>query len=414
MLKFEISLALKMLFQKKNLNRRDLPFAVGGLALGVATLLTSMSIMSGYESTLQRAVTDVTGHAQVIRRSSKYEKWEDLEQKVKELDPRIKATSPFVFVEGVIAHQGKISGTVLQGVDVASASQVTQLEGRLLDGQLLSSGREAVEDAAVNRVLIGKGVARTFNLKIGDDFRVVIPIADAYDPSRFQRNIGKLKVHGILDLGKYDWNERFIIMDLAALQGISKIGNKYSGLTLNYFNLNDAKESTVLLSEKLGLEFWVRGWRDLNENLFHAVEIERIVVFFVVLLIVLVAAFNMTSYLYVHVLKKYQDIAIFKTLGIKPLSIVRIFSIQGLVLALLGISLGFILGQLFVKVVPYLIAHYGLIQGSVYKVDSIQLQLRTWDIVAVLITSLLICFLATLAPAIKGSQLKPVEGLRYG
>lgn len=413
MILFEMSLAFKMLFQRKNLSRRDLPFAIGGLALGVATLLTAMAIMSGYEATLQRAVTDVTGHAQVIRRSSNFENWEELDQKVRSIDPRIQSTSPFVYVEGVVAHQGKISGAVLQGIDAQKISEVIHLEGRVLEGSILSK-KNSDGDINSEPVLIGKGIAQSFSLKVGDEFRVVIPIAEGYDQNRFQRNIGKLKVQGIVDLGKYDWNERFIIMDLSALQKISKIGNKYSGLILKFLNFQEARSSVLLLSDKLGVSFWVRGWRDLNENLFQAVEIERIVVFLVVLLIVLVAAFNVTSFLYVHVLKKYQDIAVFKTLGLRPISIVRIFSIQGLILAMISILLGFILGELFILLVPLLIQHYGLIQGSVYKIETIDLHLRFWDILAVTITSLWIGFIATLAPALKGAKLKPVEGLRYG
>ncbi|HEY1080150.1 MAG TPA: ABC transporter permease [Bdellovibrio sp.] len=385
------------------------PLSILGLILGVAALVASMAVMSGFESTLKKAMSEVSGHAQVVKRSRFPDDWKELEDRIKLAEPTLVSSSRFVFIEAVLANKGKISGVLLQGVDTERVNQVLNLQTRLTSGSEDLSG-SATSEAPL--ALIGKGLATKMELQVGDRFRIVVPVADAVDPSKFQRRVGEFQVQGILDLGKYEWNERFIISDLKAAQSIAEIGDRYSGLLLRFEDVNHARTASFNLSQVLGSPYWVRDWRDSNENLFEAVEVERPGIFLVVLIITLVAAFNVSATLFVNVVRRYKDIAILKTIGLSQKDIVKIFAFQGLFLGGIGIFFGFLLGFVLCLLFAVAQSRLGLIAGEVYRLDSIELNIRFVDSLAICVATLLICFIATLAPARRGGKLNPVQGLR--
>ncbi len=319
------------------------------------------------------------------------------------------SSSRFVFIEAVVAHQGKISGILIQGVDTERVNQVLNFKGRVVEGSedLTNSNHNPVPLA-----LLGKGLATKMGLKVGDHFRVVVPVADAVDPSKFQRRVGEFQVQGVLDLGKYEWNERFILSDLKAAQDLASIGDRYSGLLLRFQNVDYARTAAFHLSGVLGAPYWVRDWRESNENLFEAVSVERPGIFFVVLIITFVAAFNVSATLFVNVVRRFKDIAILKTVGLSQKDIVKIFALQGLFLGGIGIFFGFLLGFILCGLFAFAQSRLGLVAGEVYRLDSIELNIRWIDSLAICAATLLICFVATLAPARRGGRLNPVEGLR--
>lgn len=377
--------------------------ALVGLILGVACLIVSMAVMSGFESTLQKAMADVTGHVRLVRTAQPAEDWQELVERIKKLEPTLEGATRFASIEAIVAHQGALSGVLIQGVDSEQYANVLRLKSRLIEGSVDLPG-----------ALIGKGLQKKLQLKVGDEFKVVLPVSNGIDPTSFRRQVGTFKVSGVLDLGKYEWNERFILTDLAATQKLAEIGSKYTGLILRFKEISHARKAGFHLSQNLGSDYWIRDWRDANENLFDAVNIERIVIFFVVLIIVIVAAFNVSSTLYINVLQRYTDIAIFKTLGLRSAQVLKIFSFQGLLIGALGLIFGGLLGLILCQLFMWGQLHLGLIPGSVYKIDTIQVQIRWIDLLMISVATLTICFIATLAPAKKGSKLNPVEGLKYG
>ncbi|WP_253696833.1 ABC transporter permease [Bdellovibrio bacteriovorus] len=402
-------IAWRLLISRKTLFGGSAPLSLLGLVLGVAALVASMAVMSGFESTLKHAMADVSGHAQVVKRSRFPDDYKELEERIKKAEPTLVGSSRFVFIEAVLAHQGKISGILIQGVDTQEVGKVLNFKSRVMSGSVdLSSSSEA----EVPLVLMGKGLAAKMNLKVGDRFRVVVPVADAVDPSKFQRRVGEFQLQGILDLGKYDWNERFILSDLAATQKLADIGDRYSGLLLRFEDVDYARQAAFNLSHVLGSPYWVRDWRDSNENLFEAVSVERPGIFFVVLIITLVAAFNVSSTLLVNVVRRYKDIAILKTVGLSRKDIIKIFAFQGLFMGGIGLFFGFILGFILCLLFNFAQSRLGLVAGEVYRLDSIDVNIRFVDSIAIVIATLLICFIATLAPARRGGRLNPVEGLR--
>ncbi len=403
-------IAWKLLFNRRTLFKGSTIFSFLGLVLGVASLVVSMSVMSGFEHTLQKATTDVTAHVQVLKRSKILDNWQDLESRIKTLEPSLIASTRFVFVEALMAKNGKISTVLIQGLDSNRMKEVLNFEQRLIMGEQ----NLAISAEGKPQVFLGKGLAKKMGVSVGDDIKVVVPIAEGLDSSQFKRNIVTFQVSAIMDLGKNDWNERFIVADLESAQEAAKIGDRYTGLLLKFADVNYARVASFHLSQALGAPYWVRDWRDANENLFEAVTMERMVIFFVVLVIVLVAAFNIASTLFVNVVQKYSDIAILKTVGMSEKTVLKIFSIQGVMIGILGLILGTILGIFLGYAFTLVQESLGLISGDVYKVDGIQVQFRFFDLVAVWVATLIICFIATLAPAHRGSKLNPVEGLRNG
>ncbi|QDK37339.1 ABC transporter permease [Bdellovibrio sp. NC01] len=397
----------RLLLSRKTLFGGTAPLALLGLILGVAALVVSMAVMSGFESTLQQAMTDVSGHVQVVKRSRFPDDWKDLEARIKKAEPTLVGATRFVFIEGIMAHNGQISGVLLEGVDTERVTSVLKFKSRVQSG---SEDLSAPSDVPL--ALIGSGLAKKMNLKVGDVFRVVVPVTETVDPNSLQRKVGQFKVQGILELGKYDWNERFVVTGLTAAQQVAEIGDRYSGLLLRFPSAQYARQAGFNLSRALGTPYWIRDWRDSNENLFDAVSVERPAIFFVVSIIIFVAAFNISSTLFVNVVQRYKDIAILKTVGFRRKDIIKIFTFQGLFMGAIGLFGGFIVGFILCALFNTLQGSLGLIAGAVYRVDGISLSIRFTDTIAICFATMLICFIATLAPARRGGQLNPMEGLR--
>ena len=409
--RLELWLAWKMLFSRRALFGGSAPLALGGLVLGIACLIVSMGVMSGFETTLREAMADVTGHVRVVKTRGTIDPWLELEGKIRQAEGSLISAARFISLEAILASQNIISGVLIQGIDETRMPEVLNLKSRLVSGELKL---QAAENNGKPKVLIGKGMAAKLKIKPGDFIRVVVPIHNTINPSQFKRRVGELEVSGVLDLGKYEWNERFIMTDLKTSQGLAEIGDKYTGLILRFPGTEEARRSGFRLNYSLGRDYWIRDWRESNENLFDAIKIERPTIFFVVFIIVMVAAFNISSTLYVNVVQRYNDISILKSLGIKSLNILKIFSLQGLLIGVVGLIFGTLLGLVLCWFFVWAQTYLGLISGSVYKIDSIQVDLRFVDFIIIVVSTLAICFVATLAPALRGSRLSPVEGLKYG
>ncbi len=398
-------MAYKLLFSKSFLQRGSAPLAFLGLVLGVAALVAAMAVMSGFEETLKNSLTDVTAHVQVVRRGKLIDDWAQFSNKLKALEPNIDSMMRFAYAEAVLANKGQVSGILFQGVDFTEMGRVLHLDNRIKQGTLHLDSEH---------VVIGMGLAKRFQLNINDPMYVVVPLATPFEKSGFRRQAKQFIVSGILDFGKNEWNERLVIGDLKALQNLTQIGNRYTGAAIKLKNRDLAENTSANFSLQLGPSFAISDWYDVNRNLFEAVKIERIIIFFVVFIIVIVAAFNISSTLYVFIRQRYADIAILKTLGLSTADVRNLFIGQGVLVGVIGTFIGFIFG--FALCLGFMILQnkYSLISGSVYKIDKIEVHLRIQDLLTIGISTIALCFFATLAPAIKGSRLEVIEGLKNG
>lgn len=407
-MKSEWWIAWRMLKSNKQLFSSASMLGLIGLMLGVAFLMVSMAVMSGYEKTLKNILMDVSGHLQVIRKGREGEDWREFEQKIRAVDKRIIDSTRFLSLEAVLADKGQVQGVMMQGLDGEKDTPVLNLLPRVIEGQFDLKG-----DGETASAMLGKELAKKMQLKVGDKFKVVIPISDDLNPTVFKRRVATLKLSGILDLGKIEFDERVVVTNLKVLQELAQIGDRYHGLILKLTDPEQSREVGLAISESMKGPYWVQDWRDINGNLLQSIEIERAVIFLVVLIIVIAAAFNVSSSLFISVVRRYREISILKTMGFSARRIVKIFSLQGVMIGILGLVGGSAFGYILCLMVPVLIQKFHLLPASVYHLNSIEVVVRGFDMFAIVIATLIISFVATLAPAYRGSKLQPVEGLRY-
>jgi lipoprotein-releasing system permease protein len=381
--------------------------SIGGMAIGVASLVVAMAVMSGFETTLQKTVIDVSGHLLVLKRGA-----EDQKQGLEQVKPLIKgfeAATPFIFLEAVLAKRGVVAGVGVEGVHPEKIHEVLRLKRRVVKGELDFERREG----ELPGIVIGKEIQKRFNVEEGEVIRLVIPVVSSRDFSKFKPRLRKFKVRGIVAFGHHEFDSRYILMNINDAQDFAGVGDRVSGYKIRVKDDNEALAAGLTILEKYGTDFFVKDWKDGNRNLFEAVGLERMIVFFVLLIIVIVACFNISGALFISVVRRYKDISILKAMGAKNAFVMRIFTLQGLTLGFMGSLVGILLGLLICYGLVLYQQHYGIISSEVYQLDKIELSFRFLDFVLIFAASLGICFVATLVPAIRGAGLDPVEGLRY-
>ena len=405
---FQFWLVWKYLKKKKTFFNLTTILSIFGMMIGVASMVVAMAVISGYETTLKRSVIDVMGHLFVIKRGSYKKGAEDVLEAVRPLAKGIKATTPFVVVDAAIAHNKKLTGVVIQGVDSETIHKVLRLKNRVIEGKFDLSPQDEIAGA-----LIGQGIAKRFELEVGEVFRMVMPIGDQYDSESFRPRLKKFVVNGVLDIGRHDFNNRYVITEMSDAQEFAGIGDRVTGYRFRFHEDDQAPAANFRIANELGFQYFSRSWLDIESNLFEAAKIEKVAIFFVLLVMIIAACFNISSTLFVSVLRRYSDISILKAMGAQKKLIIKIFTFQGLIIGVVGTLMGFALGLLACYGFLYLQEHFGVISGQVYKVNKIQVELRSFDFIAIFVASMIICFISTLAPALRGARMIPTEGLHY-
>lgn len=377
--------------------------SVIGMAIGVASLVVSMAVFSGYNVTLEKTVQDAVGHLLVMKRGSadQTEMLEDIRPVVKGLI----AETPFVYAEALLAHGGQIAGVLIEGIEQPSVHKVLNLKDRLQAGSF---------DLNQDGVVIGKAIAERFSLKLGDEIRLVIPLAqEGIGGNGFRPRLGKFQVRGIINYGRYDFDSRYIVMDLARVQQFAELGQRITGYRLKVADPSMTRSIAQEIQDRFEGAYWARDWQEVNRNLFEAARLEKFVLFVVLMILVVAAAFNIANTLFVSVVRRYRDISVLKTIGATDLMIRQIFAAQGLIVGGVGAISGVILGLGLCQVVEWAQVRWKLIPAEVYKLDHIDLVVQWSDLLAIVGVSLFVCFLATVVPSRKGAKISPVEGLRY-
>ncbi len=406
---FQLWMAWRYLFSGKAFRGEILALSLLGLALGVAALVVAMAVVSGYQSTLRRAVIDVTGHILAVGPGPLPNRGADLAQKMRPLiEDSLVAQTPFIHLEAIVAHQGQVSGVFIEGLDLDSFDQVLNLEPRLREGRFLKEAAEPVAEA-----MIGQGLAKRLDLKVGDEIRLVIPVSSGLEGSGFRSRMARFRVVGVLDLGRHDYNLRYVAVEMGRAQDFAQVGDHITGFRLKLRSADLARPVSLALSHEFGRGLWARDWQEINRSLFEAAALEKVVIFIVLSLMIVAASFTVASTLLISVVRRYRDISLLKAMGATGTDIRRMFTYQGLLIGLLGSVLGLVLGLVACWVFMWAVEFFDLFPAEVYKLDSIQLDLRPLDLLATVAACILVCFLATLAPARKGAKLSPVEGLRY-
>ena len=409
---------------RKFLNLASL-LSIIGLGIGVAALVVAMAVISGFKTTLKKSVIDVFGDVVVAKSIGSQQEKVEVEGEIEELiekinhdrelrselsgEVRLVSTTSYTTAEGVVVHKKKVSGIVLQGLDRSDYSDVLNLNSRIVDGRIDLSTRDGVTGVA-----IGRAMAKKFDLSVGDVFKVVVPIIEGYGNQNMRSKIKVLKVTGVLTFGRYEYDLRNVLIDLKQLQDFIELGDRVSGVRLNIQNPNNAIVLSRAITSELGAKgYWAMNWKQVNHNLFAAADYEQVVIFILLMIIIVAASFNVASTLFVSVLKRFRDISALRAMGMTCSMVKSMFVIQGLIIGVMGYVLGLGLGLCASWAFIYGHKKYGLLSGEVYKLDGLELNIRSLDLLFIFIACLGICYLSTLSPSSRGSDIPLIDGFKY-
>ncbi len=378
--------------------------SVAGVTVGVMALIVVIAVMTGFESDLKDRILGVESHLVVLHHGP-FTDHEKVLDKVKKV-PGVVAATPFVYSQVMLRSASGASGAVLRGIDPKSAGQVI----RSIKPDVLAALSRS-EKKRVPGIVLGKELARNLGVGPGDSLYVISP-RGFLSPAGHVPAMKRFSVVGLFASGMYEYDGSLAFVPLAEAQRLLHMGAAVTGLEVRVADVYQAAKIGNTISQLLGFPFWTRDWMQMNRNLFSALKLEKTVMFIILVLIVLVAAFNIASTLIMMVMEKTRDIAILKAMGASRRSIRRIFVFNGMIIGAVGTALGVGLGFL----ACFLLDRYKFIElpGDVYYITTLPVRLETLDVVLIAAAAMVICFLATLYPARQAARLDPVEAIRYG
>ncbi len=377
--------------------------SVGGVAVGVTALIVVLSVMTGFERDLRDKILGTNAHLVVYPVGGRMAGYDAVARKI-ETVRGVEAATPFVMSQVMLMTRGSVQGAVLRGIDPASASRATDLARFVVEGSLaaLSEGPD--------RLIIGREMARNLGILVGDVVQVVSP-AGGLTPMGVIPRTRAFRVAGTFASGMYDYDTSILLTSVATAQDFLRMGRSVSGVEVRVDDVYQAREIARTLEGVLGPGYWARDWMAMNRNLFSALKLEKRVMFVILALIVVVAAFNIASTLIMVVIEKGREIGILKSMGATNRSIRRIFVLEGLVIGGLGTGLGLLGGWGLCA----LLERYPIIDipGDVYYFDTLPVVMEPSVFALVGVSAVVLCFLATLYPSWQAARLDPVESLRY-
>ena len=396
--------------------------STAGVALGVMALIVVLAVMTGFEESLKEKILDTNAHVVVLGTGGGMSNYSDVAARLEKMEGVV-ATTPFIYSQVMLASGKNVSGVVLRGIDLATDPKVTNIKRSIVDGSFDAMG-EVVEAPRANSspalpgILIGKELARNLNLFRGDTVNVISPMG-TISPMGMVPKMRQFRVVGLFHTGMYEYDSTLAYASLPETQAFLGMGQTATGIQLKVRDIYRTRELVTAINRSYGNEFYARDWMQMNKNILFALKTEKTVMFIILTLIVLVAAFGIASTLFMVVMEKTRDIAILKSMGATGLSIMKIFVLEGLIIGVIGTLLGVVSGlfislnlQTIVDLVQRLTG-FELFSKDIYYLDRFPSQVIPMDVVLVSLTAILISFIATLYPAWQASRLLPAEALRY-
>jgi lipoprotein-releasing system permease protein len=379
--------------------------SVAGVAIGVLALIVVLAVLNGFENEVIQRIIGTNAHI-IIRSADGMEDFEETADRVMGL-PGIIAVAPFVFTKAMVISREATDGLLIRGIDLNREGQVTEVPHYISPADF----RFEATDQDLRRIVIGREAAYGLKVALGDTVLLARgELSDAF-PFPVAPSFMRFEVGGFFDSGMYEYDAAYGFVSLRSAQVLANLDGRVSGLSVKIQDMNQAPMAAQALSLMLGPGFVVSDWIHLNRNLFTWMKMEKKVMFIILNLIIVVAAFNIASTLIMVVMQRVRDIGILRSLGATAGAIMRVFMLHGLIIGIIGTVSGTIGGIVLAQIIN----RYELIKlpGDVYFIESVPVMLRAGDIAAVGAAALLICFLATLYPAWQASRLVPVEAIRY-
>jgi lipoprotein-releasing system permease protein len=406
-LPYQLFIALRYLKSKKR--HKGISFntiiSISGVAVGVMALLVVLSVMSGFHEDLQRKILGANAHAVILSYKGGIEDYSSVIDKLKK-EPRIIAASPFVLGQVMVSSGKRAHGVFMRGIEPSSELKTTDILKHIKDGSI----ENLKSDSRLPWIILGRELASMLGVISGDTVNVISP-AGEIGPMGMLPKVRQFRVAAIFEMGMFEYDTNLALTDIKAAQEFFGYGSVVSGIELRLSDVYAAPSVRESANKLLGFPFYARDWMQMNKNLFSALKLEKFAMFVILILIVLVASFNIVSTLMMNVMEKQKEIAILKAMGATNNGIMMVFIIQGLLIGIvgtvIGVSGGYILGKI--------LNNYEVIKlpADVYYLSKLPVKMKLIDFISVSVSAVLISFLSTLYPSYHAAKLNPVEPLRY-
>ncbi|HYT55494.1 MAG TPA: lipoprotein-releasing ABC transporter permease subunit [Verrucomicrobiae bacterium] len=387
--------------------------SVLGVMIGVMTLNVVMAVMSGFEETLRDRLLGINAHIALIRSGEPLRDYENLIQQVSKEDGVVAAT-PTIYGQVMLTAGSRVSGVVVRGIDPDRVNRVVNVQSFLKEGNLNGLKTQhpiQVEDRTVllPGIILGERLANQLGVFPGSAVQVVSPLGSPTAIGVIPK-VRRFFVAGILRTGMSEIDSTLVFMGLAEAQRFFELGDAVTNIELRIRNVDQSRQVAEQIQRRLGFPYFAEDWTRLWPNLFSALKLEKTVYFLVLLLMILIGAFNIVSTLVMVVMEKKKDIAILRSMGATQQSIRRIFLLKGCIIGILGTVLGAILGLL----VCLLISQYQFdLPDGVFLIKTVPVRIYPMNFIMVTIASLAVCLIASIYPARQAAKLDPVEIIRY-
>jgi len=385
--------------------------SVIGIALGITVLITVLSVMNGFQREVRTRILSVASHIQISGPANSLADWRAVADKASQ-NPEVVAAAPYVTAQGLLSSGGTVRGAYIRGIIPEAEEKVADLAKHMASGSLgaLKGGEFGI--------VLGIELARALSVAVGDKVVLIAPQGQV-TPAGIMPRLRQFTVVGIFSVDHYEYDSGLGLVDLQDAQTLYRMGEQVSGVRLKLKDLFNATRVSRELAQSLGPDAYITDWTRLNANFFRAVDIEKRMMFLIVFLIIAVAAFNIVSSLFMAVKDKQADIAILRTLGASPGSVMKIFLIQGTLIGLMGtlagIAGGIALAVNVDVVVPFIENLFGFkfLSKDVYQISDLPSELRMADVLLTAFFSFVVSMLATIYPSYRAAKINPAEALRY-
>ncbi len=381
-----------------------------GLALGVMALITVLSVMNGFEKELKERILGMASHATVIGDGNTLVNWQPIAEEVLH-HPEIIGVAPYIHAEGMLVKDKSVNGAIIRGILPTEEPKVAIVTEKMTHGDL-----NDLQSGAFN-IVLGKELARKLGVIVGEKVTLVAPQANV-TPAGILPRLKRFTLVGVFEVGMHEFDSGLALIHM---DDAKKLFRKVAptGLRIKTSDILKAPSISREVASQLPGRYWVVDWTQRHANFFRALKTEKTVMFVILTLIVAVAAFNIISTLVMMVSDKQADIAVLRTLGASPGSILKIFMLQGTIIGLVGISLGVIGGIWLASnvetIVPAIESMIGqkFLSADVYYISDLPSDMHWNDVITISIVSFVLCLLATIYPALRAASTQPAEALRY-